>query len=139
MKHLFFSLLLTCCAWNGAQAQTDDRALIETMIKDFYFEGWMTGDTTKVGRAMHPTCHLKYYRDSTFSDISRAEYLSKFKPRAKEAGMEGRIISLDVTGNIASAKCELETPKAVFTDYFNLIKTSEGWFIVDKISTRVNK
>ncbi|MBN8677971.1 MAG: nuclear transport factor 2 family protein [Chitinophagales bacterium] len=139
MKHLLFSFLLTCCAWAGAEAQTEDHALIEIMIKDFYFEGWMTGDTAKVGRAMHPTCHLKYYRDSTFSDISRADYLSKFKPRAKEAGMEGRIISLDVTGNIASAKCELETPKALFTDYFNLIKTREGWFIVDKVSTRVIK
>ncbi|MBL7807243.1 MAG: nuclear transport factor 2 family protein [Saprospiraceae bacterium] len=139
MKHLFFSLLLICCACSGAQAQTDDRTLIEMMIKDFYFEGWMTGDTARVGHAMHPTCHLKYYRDSTFSDISRADYLSKFKPRVKEAGTEGRIISLDVTGNIASAKCELETPKAIFTDYFNLIKTRERWFIVDKISTRVNK
>ena len=139
MKHLLLSLLLTCCAWFDAQAQTDDRALIETMIEDFYFEGWMTGDTAKVGRAMHSTCHLKYFRDNTFNDISRADYLSKFKPRAKEAGTEGRIISLDVTGNIASSKCELETPKAIFTDYFNLIKTNEGWFIVDKISTRVNK
>ncbi|MBK8429451.1 MAG: nuclear transport factor 2 family protein [Lewinellaceae bacterium] len=37
------------------------------------------------------------------------------------------------------AKYELETPKALFTDYFNLIKTNEGWFIVDKISTRVDK
>ena len=35
MKHLLLSLLLTCCAWFDAQAQTDDRALIETMIEDF--------------------------------------------------------------------------------------------------------
>jgi hypothetical protein len=48
-------------------------------------------------------------------------------------------MSLDITGNIASAKCELEIPKAIFTDYFNLIKTNEGWFIVDKISTRTDK
>lgn len=121
------------------QAQTEEKIQIETVIKDLYFEGWMTGDTAKIGQAMHPTCHLKYFRDHTFNDISRADYLSRFKPREKAAGTEGRIVLLDVTGNIASAKCELETPKALFTDYFNLIKTSEGWFIVDKISTRVDK
>lgn len=135
-RHLFPLLLLLAAT---LQAQTDDKTQIETLIKDFYFEGWMTGDTTKIGKAMHPTCHLKYFRDNAFTDVSRADYLSRFKPRAKEAGMEGRVVSLDVTGNIASAKCELETAKALFTDYFNLIKTNEGWFIVDKVSSRTDK
>lgn len=138
-KILATSLFLLMAAIANLQAQTDDKTQIETRIKDLYFEGWMTGDTAKIGKAMHATCHLKFFRDSTFSDISRADYLSRFKPRTKEAGTEGRIVSLDITGNIASAKCELETPKALFTDYFNLIKTNEGWFIVDKVSTRVDK
>lgn len=139
MKHT----LLLCCFLLAAAAQaqtpTDEKAQIEAMITDFYFEGWMTGDTVKVGRAMHPTCHLKFYRDGVFTDLSRADYLSRFKPRNKEAGVSGRILLVDVTGNIATAKCELETPKALFTDYFNLIKTGDGWFIVDKVSTRVDK
>lgn len=137
-KHLIFSLL-AMMTFVGLHAQTDEKTQIETLIKDFYFEGWMTGDTAKVGKAMHPSCHLKFFRDNVFSDISRADYLSRFKPRAKDAGTSGRILLLDVTGNIASAKCELETPKALFTDYFNLIKTDGGWFIVDKVSTRVDK
>lgn len=137
-KHLAVILFLAMTIVQ-TQAQTDDKTHIETVIRDLYFEGWMTGDTAKIGQAMHASCHLKFFRDNTFSDISRSDYLSRFKPRQKEAGTEGRILSLDVTGNIASAKCEIETPKALFTDYFNLIKTNEGWFIVDKISTRINK
>lgn len=139
MKKLLIITALLLPAFAKIQAQTDEKGQIETLIKDFYFEGWMTGDTAKVGRAMHATCHLKYFRDSTFADISRADYLSRFKPRAKDPGTSGRILSIDVTGNIASAKCELETPKLLFTDYFNLIKTGEGWFIVDKVSTSVAK
>lgn len=139
MKNVLFTCLSLFVAIGTSQAQTDEKALIQSLINDFYFEGWMTGDTAKVGRAMHPTCHLKFYRDNTFTDITRADYLSRFKPSTKEAGTEGRILSVDVTGNIASAKCEIETPKALFTDYFNLIKTQEGWYIVDKISTRTNK
>lgn len=45
------------------QAQTDDKTQIETLIEDLYFEGWMTGDTAKIGKAMHTTCHLKFFRD----------------------------------------------------------------------------
>jgi hypothetical protein len=139
MKKHFTIALLLLATFAKIQAQTDEKGRIETLIKDLYFEGWMTGDTVKVGKAMHATYHLKFFRDSTFNDISRADYLSRFKPRAKDPGTSGRILSIDVTGNIASAKCELETPKALFTDYFNLIKTGEGWFIVDKVSTSVMK
>lgn len=138
-KHFAIGFLWLLMTATNLHAQTDDKTQIETLITGLYFEGWMTGDTAKIGKAMHATCHLKYFRDNTFADVSRADYLSRFKPRAKEAGTEGRILSLDVTGNIASAKCELETAKALFTDYFNLIKTNDGWFIVDKVSTRVDK
>jgi aldose sugar dehydrogenase len=139
MKKIMLLAVVFCIATTTFYAQTSDLSKIETVINDLYFEGWMTGDTTKIGAAMHPTCHLKYYRDNQFTDVSRAEYLSRFKPRAKETGTVGRIASLDITGNIASAKCEIETVKALFTDYFNLIRVGDRWFITDKISTRVDK
>jgi Putative lumazine-binding len=139
MKKILLSTVIIFVASTKFYAQATDKSKIESVINDLYFEGWMTGDTTKIGKAMHATCHLKYYRDNKFSDISRADYLSRFKPKAKEAGSSGRIVSLDITGNIASAKCEIETTKALFTDYFNLIRIEERWFIVDKISTRVDK
>jgi aldose sugar dehydrogenase len=139
MKKILLSAIIIFVASIKFYAQTTDKSKIESVIKDLYFEGWMTGDTTKIGKAMHATCHLKYYRDNKFSDISRADYLSRFKPKAKEAGSSGRIVLLDITENIASAKCEIETAKALYTDYFNLIRVDERWFIMDKISTRVDK
>jgi Putative lumazine-binding len=139
MKKVVFGLFLIFLATANCFAQTSDLAKIESVITNLYFEGWMTGDTTKIGQAMHASCHLKFYRDGQFTDISRADYLSRFKPKAKEEGTFGRIMSVDITGNIASAKCELETPKALFTDYFNLLRVGETWYIVDKISTRVDK
>ena len=98
-----------------------------------------TGDTGKIGKAMHSTCHLKSFRDGKFNDMNRAEYLSRFKPRPRPEGLTTRIVALDITENIASAKTEIDTGKDVFTDYFNLIKTDEGWFIVDKIAVRKSK
>lgn len=138
MKKALVFALFVALTMQKLAAQNAEKALIETTIQ-FYFDGWMTGDTSKIGKAMHATCHLKYFRDGKFSDISRADYLSRFKPKAKENGVEGRIKTLDITGNIAAAKCEIETPKALFTDYFNLIKIDDFWYITDKISTRVDK
>ncbi len=138
MKKTIFLLTIFVAFYTQSMAQTDERVSIEKTI-NLYFDGWMTGDTTKVGKAMHSTCHLKVYRDKIFRDIPRNQYLSGFKPQSKQDGVEGRIKMIDFKGNIASAKCEIETPKAIFTDYFNLIKVEDFWFIVDKVSTRVDK
>jgi aldose sugar dehydrogenase len=88
---------------------------------------------------MHTSCHLKFYRDNVFTDMSRNEYLSRFKPRERSASLITRMVSVDITENIASAKVEIVTEKDIFTDYFNLIRTSEAWFIVDKVSVRKPK
>jgi hypothetical protein len=119
-------------------AQPEERALIKKTI-DLYFDGWMTGDTTKVGKVMHSTCHLKFIRDNAIVVIDRNSYLSRFKLRPKSDSTFGRILSIDITGNIASAKCEIETPERLFTDYFNMMKLNDEWVIVDKISTSVQK
>jgi aldose sugar dehydrogenase len=37
---------------------------------------------------------------------------------------------------MGSAKVEISTEKDLFADYFNLMKTNEGWFIADKVSTK---
>ncbi len=125
----------TAIAQQGSPSELQQ---IETTV-NWYFDGWATGDSTKVGRAMHSTCHLKFFRDGKFSDITRADYLSRFKLHARPDSLITRIASIDLTGNIASIKAEIITATDIFTDYFNMIKTNEGWFITDKISTRTPK
>lgn len=134
----FFAVLFSYSAAKAQQADVSEIQQVQVTIQ-FYFEGWATGDTGKIGKAMHSTCHLKSFRDGKFNDMNRAEYLSRFKPRPRPEGLTTRIVALDITENIASAKTEIDTGKDVFTDYFNLIKTDEGWFIVDKIAVRKSK
>lgn len=124
-----------------AQCQSDlaeEKELVTKTI-ELYFDGWGTGDSVKVGKAMHPTCHLKFFRDGKFTDMDRATYLSRFKARERDRELITRVVQMDITENIASAKTEIITVKDIFTDYFNLIKTDEGWFIVDKVSVRKAK
>jgi glucose/arabinose dehydrogenase len=133
---LLVSFMAGCVPVSSQNAPTE-RQLIENTIQ-LYFDGWATGDTTKVGRAMHASCHLKNYNNGKFVQYSRNEYLSLFKPHARPKNLVTNIVSIDVTNNMGSAKIELSTERDLFTDYFNLMKTTDGWVIADKISTRTS-
>lgn len=134
MKNVFLFLCLLIAFRASSQAPTE-RQLIENTIQ-LYFDGWATGDTTKLGRAMHFTCHLKNFREGKFMDITRQDYLSRFRPRERDKNLLTHIVYVDITDSkVAGAKVEIITATLKFTDYFNLMKTNEGWFIVDKISS----
>lgn len=139
MRKLVIACLLSFLFCLQATAQqgnsTSDVQQIETVI-NWYFDGWGTGDTTKLGKAMHSSCQLKYFNGNKFSVISRADYLSRSKPHTRPDSLITRLVSLDITGNIASVKAEIITATDIFTDYFNMIKTDVQWFIVDKVSVR---
>jgi aldose sugar dehydrogenase len=138
MKKTFFFLCLFTqlfSVFSQNQNPPTESQLIEKTIQH-YLDGWATGDTSLLGQAMHASCHLKLFRDDKFRDISRTEYLSLFKPHERSKNLSTHIVSIDITNNIGGAKVEISTEKDIFTDYFNLIKTNEGWFIMDKISTR---
>jgi aldose sugar dehydrogenase len=133
-------VILFVCLFTGflpafSQNTPTERQLIENTIQ-LYFDGWATGDTTKLGKAMHASCHLKNYRDGKFIQFTRNEYINLFKPRERSKNLITRIVSIDITNNMGSAKVELSTERELFTDYFNLMKTNEGWMIADKVSTR---
>lgn len=137
MKRLLV-LMLTLSGFNISVAAQNlsDRQLAEEVIQT-YFDGWATGDTTKVGRAMHRSCHLKNFREGKFIDFNRTQYLSGFRLRQRPAGLITRIVSLDITAGIGAAKTEIVTERDTFTDYFNLMKIDQQWFIVDKIAARI--
>ncbi len=120
-----------------APKSADEKA-IEGVIQN-YFDGWLTGDTTLIGGAMHSSCHLKFVRDGKIEMRSRNQYLSNFKPRPRLANAEGRIISIGITRTAAEAEVELETENRLFTDYFNLLKEGDRWYITDKVSTNIAK
>lgn len=134
----FTALLLQGSLLFGQNISDNEEEKIRETIGQ-YFEGWMTGDTTKLGYAMHRTCKLKNIKDDAVIVYDRATYLGFFKPRPRRENSGGRIIDINVTGPIASAKCEIETPSRLFTDYFNMMKVKGTWRIVDKISTSVSK
>ncbi len=115
---------------------TNDLQLIQKTI-DLYIEGQATGDSVKVGQSFHDSWQLKVFRDNKFTAIPKSKYLVGYKKRdAKPNNWSGRTVFIDISKDIAVAKVEISNSSALFTDYFNLLKTNQGWLIVDKISSR---
>lgn len=133
---LSFSIGLSINA--SAQDASIEHRAIQSVIQN-YFDGWLTGDTTLIGSAMHATCHLKFINNGKVDVRNRAAYLSNFKPRPRLENAEGRIIEINITRTAAAAKVELETATRLFTDYFNLLKDGDRWYITDKVSTNITK
>lgn len=132
----FLYLIAAFLFFVNSNAQEKD--LIKKTI-DTYFDGWMTGDTLKLGKSMHKSCNLKIIKDNNVQVIDRKTYLSRFKLHEKSVNTEGKIIDINITKNIASARCEIQTPERLFIDYFNMMKLNDEWYIVDKISTNFEK
>jgi Putative lumazine-binding len=132
---LCLGLCLNLFTLNAQTNTPSDWQLVEKTIQ-LYFEGVATGDSVMIGQSFHASWQLKVFNEKGFSEVPKSEYLVGYTKREKSKNWSARIVSLDITNNIGSAKVEISTSKVLFTDYFNLIKTDEGWFIVDKISTR---
>jgi Putative lumazine-binding len=115
-----------------------DKQQIEQTIQ-LFIDGWAVGDAEKAGKALHENWRIQYFRDNKFTDTNRSDYLSQFVPKERFKDLKFRIISIDITNNIAMAKTEIINETSIFIDYLSLIKTNEGWFIVDKITNKANK
>ncbi len=102
---------------------------------EHYLQGHATGDGAHHKLVFHPDSKLYFNRDGKFSTRTSADYIagSPGKPAADEAQRKRRIVMVDVTGDAAVAKIELDYPNALLTDYFTLLKVDGTWMIMNKI------
>lgn len=137
MKKVFltFGLILFFFNLKAQEAETPNDLHLIQKILNFYIDGQATGDSAMIAQAFHASWQLKVAYDGKFEEEKKNEYLVGYKKREKPKTWSGRIVSIEITNNIAVAKVEISNSKNLFTDYFNLLKTTEGWFIVDKIAT----
>lgn len=131
----FIGLLNACGTTQKVSPENESEKVLINQTIDMYFEGWMTGDTTLLGKAMHSTCKLKNVKDEKVLVFDRAKYLSFFSPRPRRENAGGKVLQIDVTRNVAAAKCRIHTADRLYIDYFNLMKLDGRWYIVDKIAT----
>lgn len=115
-------------------ANQTDQAAIRAVI-ELYFKGHATGDSGYMRQAFLPTAHIEGYRGNTFLSWTLDEYCAIFQgtPAPDEALRTRTIELIDAEGPAATAKATLVHGTTIFTDYFVLLKTDEGWKIANKV------
>lgn len=117
-----------------------DQAGVRAAV-ELYFQGHATGNGDFWRRAFHPEAKLFWVKDGAFAQRTLAEFIggAAGKPADDEAKRTRKITLIDVTGDSAVAKVELDYPAIKFTDYLSLLKLDGKWVIVNKIFHRVNR
>jgi Putative lumazine-binding len=112
-------------------ALSEDRAAVEAVTKD-YFEGWFTGDTERMDRALHPALVKRAgeRRSSAEFPFTTKEQMMEFTAAGEGASAvgDGRLdVSVaDVFENIANVTVR----GGVYREYLQLVRTEEGWKII---------
>jgi hypothetical protein len=123
----------------GIAVRDPDRTAIKQTIQ-YYFDGGRMGDSVTLRKAFHADARMLFVRDSAFTAIPIGEYITRVgqsppKPGAVDS-TKRRIVNIDVAGDAAVAKLELERPDMLVTDYMSLLRIDGQWVIVNKIFSR---
>lgn len=123
-------------AWATAQGQKSsaESAAVKAAIEDHYFKAQSTGVGDHLKGTFVSEGRMMWVENGQLRQRTSDEYIAGFngKPAADEALRKRRVVMVDVTGDTAVAKVELDFPTVLFTDYFSLLKIGGEWKIVHK-------
>ncbi|MGH8855338.1 MAG: nuclear transport factor 2 family protein, partial [Telluria sp.] len=126
-------------AGTAAAADQDEHAIRETVR--LYMHGTSFNDQRDIKQAFYANSRL--YLDGKGDsewELSGPEYAKLFseEKKAQFNGRHGRLIKVDVTGKVATAKAEILIPKqgVRYVDVFLLKKIAGSWKIVSKSAHR---
>lgn len=115
-------------------AIADDFDDVRNVVQD-YFKATEQGRPGLLRQTFLPTLEVQYVaNDGVLGRITSEDYIGNIQP-GRKANRKGHLIAIDITGNAATAKAEIETNSRIYTDYFLLLKLEDGWRISNKIAT----
>ncbi|MEM0963627.1 MAG: nuclear transport factor 2 family protein, partial [Bacteroidota bacterium] len=134
---LALCLLVTGLAAPTAAAQSADLDAVRVPL-ELYLQGQAEGDGDFMRQAFHPDATVSWMRDGEVAQRTAEEFAALFTrgPAGDEADRQRRIVSIDVTGDVAVARLELDYPGAFITDYMTLLRVDGEWRIIHKAYTR---
>jgi hypothetical protein len=123
-------------------ARWADEAAIRQTVQ-YYFDGGKNRDSVALRKAFHPEARMLFAKDGKLVVVPIGEYIArvagtKLKPGEVDSTTR-RVAEVDVAGDAAIAKLELERPDAFLTDYMSLLKVDGRWMIVSTIFARESR
>lgn len=116
-----------------SQTLEEEKAAIAKTIQ-FYFEGMLERDKSKLDQAFDPSARLIGYRGDKFTVTPYEEWASGTAKGEKRnpADFQNHLVGIEIKGYTAIAKTELYWPGIYYYDFLTLIKIDGQWKIVHK-------
>jgi ketosteroid isomerase-like protein/peptidoglycan/xylan/chitin deacetylase (PgdA/CDA1 family) len=117
---------------------SQQRSTAETAVREalqHYLEGHATGQSAHFDSVFHDVANLHWIANDSVRTRSGDAYIAGAPglPAPDESRRRRRIAWVEVTGNTAVARIDLDYPGAWITDYMALLETDGEWRIVNKI------
>lgn len=145
-RFLLIGLILGLSSMLLGQEKTADVNKAHAAIKETalnYIEGWYEGNVARMNKALHPDLVKRYMQTlptgksvtTTITKTTMLEYTrAAFGTRSPHKDKPNTVDVLSVDRNIASARCV----SGDYYDYLHLVKTDEGWKIMNVLWAPVN-
>ena len=131
-------LLHTAPTLTRAQSVADAYPAIAEAV-NYYLEGGTNNDFETLKKAFHETATMKYMNNGDYTEVNALAFFEQGMKPGPAQNRKTRIVSIDVAGNAAFAKLEIEYPTFTFVDYMHLLEIDGEWKIVSKIFYRQPK
>jgi hypothetical protein len=114
----------------------EDAAITRAVLD--YFEGWFDGNASRMERALHPGLAKRSLEadapGTEALDETTAQQMIELTAQGRGKGRDVpdrgiRVRVDDVAGHIATATVH----SAVYTEYLHLVRTRDGWKIVNTL------
>lgn len=136
-------LLLVClsCLFSSVLSAQNQDAEIEAVkiVCNYYLDGGTNGDSILFSKAFSPGGQMQYMRNDTQVVVSLKDFMARMPNNGVKQIRIGKIETVQVFGNTATAKLTIEYATFYFHDIMGLLKTKDGWKIVSKIFYREMK
>ncbi len=118
-----------------------ERELTKRAILKYYFKGHIKSDPQLYDNILHDNWKFFVFSDNKLNIVEKNEYKSWYSPKKFDPFLKwsSKFYYIDITGKMAQVKFKLENQNVKYTDYFNLIKEKENWWIVNKLCHWENK
>jgi len=135
------ALLLSLATLTSVQADSSSDAAVRRTIEQHYFAAHATGSGEPLRGVFVEDGRMFWAADGQLRNRTSTDYINGFsgRPAADESQRRRKILAVDVTGDVAVAKAELDYPEVRLVDYFILVRAGGEWKIVSKAFQRFPK
>lgn len=112
-----------------------DKQMITEVVQQ-YFNGTYQGDAEKLRSIFHPQAHIVGSINGEIVDWPVEDFITRVTSATsaaeKKEKFDKKIVTIDITGEAAMVKAQVQVGEYLFTDYITLLKMGKQWIIRHK-------